>query len=240
MHKNTSLAFGITLIALGVLALIGNVLLKIYGGFFITGMRAWPLIVIGIGLLFCIPPFLYNRQRGLGGLFIPGIPVLVTGVILFITSVTGQWDLWAILWPFEVLGVALGFILAAIFMQVIWLYIPASIIGMNGLVLIFCALTGAWDAWAVLWTIEPLAIGLPLLLIGLIRGIDGIKLAGIILCGFAGLAFAGMSAALVTNWWITQWIGPLLVVSLGALIIASSMIKRPGKDNNTPPSKEQG
>jgi hypothetical protein len=30
-------------------------------------------------------------------------------------------------------------------------------------VLQFCALTGLWNAWAVLWTVEPLSVGLSLL-----------------------------------------------------------------------------
>ena len=52
---------------------------------------------------------------------------------------TGNWSLWAYLWPLEVISVAAGFILMAIFLKVPWLMIPASIIGLTGLVLQFCA-----------------------------------------------------------------------------------------------------
>ena len=104
---------------------------------------------------------------------------------------------------------AAAFVLMAIFLKVPWLMIPASIIGFTGLVLQFCAATGWWSSWAVLWTVEPFAVGLPLLLIGLSRKIEGVKLAGIILCGLAGLGFAAMSTVLVTSLWITRLIGPV-------------------------------
>jgi hypothetical protein len=228
MHKKTSLLFGLTLIALAVLALAANLLADLPGLQFVhTGMNTWPLIVIGAGLLFCIPPFLFRKQAGLGGLFIPGIPVLVTGGLLFAASVTGNWGLWAFWWPLEVIGVALGFVMAAIFLRVVWLMVPASIVGLIGLVLQFCALTGQWSAWAVLWTVVPFSVGLPLLLIGMSQKSDGVKLAGIILCGFAGLAFAAMSAFLATAPLVVRMVGPIVILALGALLIVSALVRKP-------------
>ena len=210
MQKKASLLIGVTLIVLGILALAGNLLIRVAGNGILLGFRAWPIFVVGAGLLFCIPPFLFPRQRGLSGLFVPGIPTLTTGVLLFIASVTGYWSIWSYLWPLEVLSVAAAFVLMAVFLKVPWLMIPASILGFTGLVLQFCAATGWWSSWAVLWTVEPFAVGLPLLLIGIARKIEGVKLAGIILCGLAGLAFAAMSSFLVTSLWITRLIGPAL------------------------------
>ena len=169
MQKKASLLIGVTLIVLGILALAGNLLIRAVGGGFMLGFRAWPIFVVGAGLLFCLPPFLFPQQRGLSGLFVPGIPTLITGMLLFVASVTGYWAIWAILWPLEVLSVAAAFVLMAIFLKVPWLMIPASIIGFTGLVLQFCAATGWWSSWAVLWTVEPFAVGLPLLLIGLVQ-----------------------------------------------------------------------
>jgi general stress protein CsbA len=162
----------------------------------------------------------------LSGLFIPGIPTLTTGIILFIASAAVNWHIWAFLWPLEVISLGLGFVLMAIFLRIPWLMIPASIIGLNGLVLQFCAATGLWNSWAVLWTVEPFAVGLPMLLIGMIRKIEGVRMAGIILCGFAGLAFAAMSALLVTSVWITRLIGPAIVLILGILLVGSAVMKR--------------
>jgi hypothetical protein len=226
MQKNTSLLFGVTLILLGLLALAGNLLLRSVGGGILLGFRAWPIFVVAAGLLFCLPPLIFSKVPGLSGLFIPGIPTLTTGMLLFFASVTGNWHIWATLWPLEVISVGLGFILMAIFLKVPWLLIPASIIGMTGLVLQFCAATGLWSSWAVLWTVEPFAVGLPLLLIGMFKKIEGVKVAGIILCGIAGLSFAAMSALLVTSLWITRLIGPGIILALGILLVLSALITR--------------
>ena len=233
MQKKASLLIGVTLILLGILALAGNLLIRAAGNGLMLGFRAWPIFVVGAGLLFCIPPFLFPRQRGLSGLFVPGIPALTTGVLLFIASVTGYWSIWSYLWPLEVLSVAAAFVLMAIFLKVPWLMIPASIVGFTGLVLQFCAATGWWSSWAVLWTVEPFAVGLPLLLIGIAKKIEGVKLAGIILCGLAGLAFAAMSSLLVTSLWITRLIGPALVLGLGIILVVSALGRR-SADNGTP------
>jgi hypothetical protein len=238
MQKKASLLIGVTLIALGVLALAGNLLIRANGIGFLLGFRAWPIFVVGAGLLFCLPPFIFPKQRGLSGLFMPGIPTLTTGMLLFVASVTGNWSIWAYLWPLEVISVAIGFILMAIFLKVPWLMIPASIVGLTGLVLQFCAITGWWSSWAVLWTVEPLAVGLPLLVIGLVKKIEGVKLAGIILCGLAGLAFAAMSTVLVTSLWITRLIGPALVLGLGALLVVSALMK-PSPEKTEKPVEDQ-
>lgn len=223
MQKQASLLFGLTLILLGVLALAGNLLMD---SVFHADFRAWPIFVVGVGLLFCIPPFIFTQVRGLGGLFIPGMPVLATGILLFITSMADDWSLWGILWPFEVISLALGFLLAAIFLRVVWLTIPASIIGFTGLALLFCAITGRWDSWAVLWTVVPFSVGLPLLLIGIAKKLDGVKLAGLILTGVAGALFAALSTFLVTSWWVTRLVGPAIVIGLGGLMIISALTKR--------------
>lgn len=226
MQKKASLLIGVTLIALGVLALIANLLIRAAGAGALLGFRAWPILVVGAGILFCLPPFLFPQQRGLSGLFVPGLPTLITGLILFIASLSGHWSIWASLWPLEVLSVAVALALMAAFLRVPWLMIPASVVGMTGLVLQFCAVTGYWSSWAVLWTVEPFSVGLPLLVIGLAKRIEGVKLAGIILCGLAGVAFAGMSSFLVTSLWITRLIGPALVLGLGILLVVMALGKR--------------
>ncbi len=241
MQNKASLLIGVTLIVLGVLALAGNLLIRAVGTEFMLGFHVWPIFVVGTGLLFCLPPFLFLSRRGLSGLFFPGIPTLTTGLLLFIASVTGYWAIWSYLWPLEVLSLSVAFILMAIFLKVPWLMIPASIIGFTGLVLQFCAATGWWSSWAVLWTVEPFAVGLPLLLIGLARKIEGVKLAGIILCGLAGLGFAAMSTVLVTSLWITRLIGPVVVLVLGMLLVVSAMTKRSqekGENRSDEPAEE--
>jgi hypothetical protein len=164
MNKRFSILLGAVLIVMGGLMLLFNLALPMLG---ISGWRwgvwrLWPMFVIGVGLLFVLTPLLVRGKRGLGGLFIPGMPTLVTGGILLFTSAFDVWGAWEWLWPLEVLAVAVGFLFASIYMRNIWLLIPAIIVGANGLLMQFCALTGWWSVWAVLWTIEPLAVGVAL------------------------------------------------------------------------------
>ena len=234
MQKQASLLFGVTLVLLGLLALAGNLVMRLAGGDLSLGFRAWPIFVIGIGLLFCIPPFIFTKVRGLGGLFIPGLPVLTTGMLLFVASIFDRWSIWSHWWALEVIGVALGFVMAAIFLRVIWLYIPASIVGLTGLVLLFCSLTGLWASWAVLWTVVPFSVGLPLLIIGMREKIDGVRVAGVILVGFAGVAFAAMSSILAALGWTTTLVGPVIVLLLGVYLVAASLVRRSQKDAPAP------
>jgi hypothetical protein len=223
MQKQASLLFGLTLIVLGVLALAGNLYMQ---NALDSDFRAWPLFVVGAGLLFCIAPILFRHLRGLGGLYIPGIPVLVTGGLLYAASIGNNWGLWGQWWPLEVIALGLGFLLAAIFLQVIWLIIPAFVVGLTGLALLFCALSGQWVAWAVLWTIVPLSVGLPLLIIGLLKRLDGVRLAGLILSGIAGVLFAALSTLLANAGWAGRLAGPVIIIVLGGVMLVSALAKR--------------
>ena len=230
MQKLLTSLMGIALIGLGVLALAGDLLLSalgvhLYGWEF---WRLWPLFVVAAGLLLVLPPILSPRNRGLGALFIPGMPVLITGGILLVSSLFHWWNLWGLLWPLEVLSLAAGFILAAIFTHVVWFGLPAILIGLNGLVLAFCTLTGLWSWWAVLWTVEPLAVGLCLLLVALATRSMVVGVVSSVFCGFAGVAFFGMTALLSFAGLFLQLAGPVFVILSGiVLLVASFMPRRP-------------
>jgi hypothetical protein len=210
---------------LGVLSLATD------GGLWLIGfhplrfaLRFWPALVVAAGLAFCVPPFLYRGRPGLGGLFIPGVPVLTTGLILLLASVLHVWGIWAWLWPMEVLAVAGGFLAAGLYMRNIWLGIPACIIGLNGLLFQFCAITGLWGWWSVLWTMEPLAVGLPLLAIGLLHRTSGLVLAGTILCAASAVLFALM-LTIVGGGWPLLLLGPMLLVLAGVALLGWGLIR---------------
>ena len=231
MDKRMSVLAGVALISLGVLSMAFTAGLPIFGwGLFAIG-RFWPLTVISIGLAFVLPPLFFRQRRGLGGLFIPGMPILTTGGILLFTSVLNWWSAWSWLWPLEVLSVAAGFVLAAIHMRVIWLLIPAIIVGANGLLFQFCAITGLWDVWAVMWTIEPLSVGLSLLLIGARKRRSGLMSAGLILCLVGGVGLIGMAALLSASWlwfgwsWLFRWIGPAVLILAGGLLLFVGLMR---------------
>ena len=220
VERSLSLIFGLALVAIGILSLLGNTLLTT------QAWRLWPLTVVVAGIALTIPGFFGLKQRGFGSFFIPGIPVLTTGGILMVASLFDHWSVWELAWPLEVLGLAMGFALAAIFMRVAGLAIPAVIIGVNGLMLAFCNLTGLWEAWAILWPIEPLSIGLGLLVVGVAKRSSGAKLAGLILIGIAGAGFFIASFISVLNGTLLRFAAPGLLILTGSILVMAQWLKR--------------
>jgi len=229
MNKQLSIVLSIILIMVGLLTLAFSLVGPVLG---FRVWQLWPLIVVAAGALFVLPPLLVRGKRGLGGLFIPGMPILTTGMILLFASVFRTWDAWSWLWPQEVLAVALGFLFAAIYMRNVWLLVPAIIIGANGVLMQFCAITGLWSVWAVLWAIEPLSVGLALLAVYGKRRSAGLLVAGLTLCALAVLGAVGSIAivslsALFPVWWLWKWVGPVTVILVGVGLLVWSLIRRP-------------
>jgi hypothetical protein len=227
MNKQASFSVGVILILMGILALIFTLAMPMlelkvwsWGAWWL-----WPLAVVGLGAFFVLPPFLVRGRRALGALFIPGMPILTTGAILLFASAFDLWSAWKWLWPLEVLALAQGFLFATIYTRVIWLAIPAIIVGANGLVLQFCALTGLWETWAVLWPIEPLSVGLSLLVVSAKRRWSGLFVAGLIVCGLAGLGLVGMSIIL-SAWWPVSLLGSSILTLVGFLLLLWEVINR--------------
>lgn len=225
MSRRSSILAGTALVLMGSLALIftgvGSLL-----GFNLAGFiwRLWPTIVVGVGLLFVIPPFLVRGNRGLGGLFIPGFPVLTTGGLLLLASVLDGWAIWRWLWPMEILSLAMGFLFAAIYMRVIWLIIPAIIIGLNGMAFQFCAITGLWRWWSVLWVVEPLSVGLALLATGVSQRISGLKMAGLILCGVSAVCLLLM-LTILGAWWPIALLMAALLILAGLAVLGWGLVR---------------
>ncbi|MCJ7432933.1 MAG: hypothetical protein MUO77_05540 [Anaerolineales bacterium] len=215
-----TLITGITLVAVGAISLLGNI-------FFSTqSWRLWPIIVVLAGLGLTAPGFFGLSRRGLGAFFIPGLPVLTTGSILLYASLTRHWDVWAVAWPLEILAVAFGFLLSAIFMRAAGLAIPAFIIGLNGLLLGFCAVTGLWQAWAILWPIEPLSVGLGLGVLGIVNKSAGVKLAATILFSIAGLGFFITAFISMFNHTILRFAVPFMLLVTGLLLVGSFFLNQ--------------
>ena len=217
---------GLGLIALGVVALVFTGVLAALGlKLFVFALRFWPVLVVAVGAAFVVPPLRIKGNRGLGGLFIPGIPILVTGGILLLASVFHVWAIWAWLWPMEVLAVAAGFLAAALYMGVIELIIPAAIIGANGMLFQFCMVTGLWGWWSVLWTVEPLSVGVGLAIVGMVRHLPALTRVGLAFCAVAAACFLLM----VTIQIGTGLLGlfpPAVLILAGAAVVAWGLLHR--------------
>lgn len=215
MTKRSSTILGVLLIFLGAQAFVYRAILPIFG--LETGNgRLWPLFVGNVALLLIVGPFLARQRRGLGGLFIPGIPVAVVSGLLLLSSLTNWWGIWDRLWPLVVIALALGFVAAAAWMRNVWLLIPGMIIGVNGLAFLFCSVTGLWQIWAAIWPIEFLSVGLSLLLVNIWQRSEGLAKAGTILSVISGLGFALMS--LVLSGWVSV-IAAVVLVGTGMVLI---------------------
>jgi hypothetical protein len=242
MDKRFSISVGTILILVGALALmltlggpvLGLGLFRLWPfGLVRWGLGwLWPMTVVGLGVLIVLPPFLIRGRRSLGGLFIPGLPILTTGALLLLANSFNWWGVWEWLWPQVILALGLGFLFAAIYARRIWLVVPAIIIGLNGLVLQFCALTGLWEAWAVLWTIEPLSVGLALLAVSAKTRSTGLMVVGLIIVGLAGAALIGMTAilsiaAIWPGWRLFNLLGAVIIVLVGAALLVWGVVRYP-------------
>lgn len=233
MNQRLSIVTGLILITVGLIALIGGVLGAALG---FRLWHLWPLAVIAAGAL-VITPALFNANRTSGKnrrgwLYLLGVPILTTGVILLFASVFQWWAAWSWLWPLEVIAVALGFLLAALTMRVTGLFVPAIIIGANGLILQFCALTGWWGAWAVLWSVEPVAVGLALLALNTRSKSTALMTAGLVLCAIGALGFMQSFAwvsfrSLRPIRWLGRWVMPLFLMVIGGVLVVWNLLNGP-------------
>lgn len=232
MNKRSLNLIGVGLISVGALSLVFNLAVPWLGPMLATWAveLVWPLAVISIGGICLGTPFLRPNRRALGSLsIIFGMLTLATGGILFLANLINDWDIWAWLWPVNVLGLALGFFVAAAYSRSIWLVVPAVIIGMTGLVLQFCAFTGMWATWAVVWPVEPLAVGLALLIVAVKKHSKGLFIAGFSLLGVAGIGWIAVllsAAVLGSKLGLLNLVGPVLFMAGGGVLLAWNVFRR--------------
>jgi hypothetical protein len=235
MRRLFSIFAGLGLVGLGALALAGTwyfPTLEIRLGYLGAENlgQLWPIAIVGVGLaLALVPAVVWRRWAGM--FFIPALPILTTGGILLVASLARWWHIWHWAWPLEVLSLAAGCLCATLYARLIWLAIPAIFIGLNGLVLQFCALTGVWGAWAVLWPVEFLAVGLTLLIVGFHARSGAVLVLGLMLCGLSGAAVGGMLTLVSGQAHLASLVGASSLIFLGVVLLAWSLVslRRPSK-----------
>lgn len=97
MRNRSSLTTGLMLIFFGIIFLLNQVV-----------PHSWPILIIGLGAAFFIAGFWLRY----GGLMIPGMLNLVTGVILFYQAYRQDWASWFYLWPLIPAALGAGMILS--------------------------------------------------------------------------------------------------------------------------------
>jgi len=228
MDRKQLLSLGAVLIGAGVIGLASS----IFGWVFDFSIwQLWPVTVVAAGLLLTAPAVFVRNKRGMAVFYILGLPAITTGLILLWSSVFRWWDIWSVLWPLEVISVAIGCVLAAIKAKANWLLVPAIIIGANGAILQFCAITGWWGSWAVLWAVEPIAVGISLLTLNAKKASRALMTVGLVFCAVGtvgllqGLAFASLSV-LRPLWWLWRWVAPGTVILLGIVLLVGGLSRK--------------
>lgn len=100
-----SLTAGVFLIGFGLLALAS----QLFRGFDFW-RTFWPLILIGIGIVFFAAMFASGRSGG--GLAIPGAIFTGIGLLMFFQNITGHWESWAYGWTVILMSVGVGIYLS--------------------------------------------------------------------------------------------------------------------------------
>jgi hypothetical protein len=171
------------------------------------------------------------------GAFYVGVLLIVFGGLFLLTELAsgllapfGIELGWKTAWPFIILFVGLAFWLPIFIWwdkheQLAGLAIPATIVTTNGLLLLYQNTSGDWDSWAYLWTLEPLAVAMGLLILYFLGHRDrGLLLAVGIVGGIAMVFFTIFASAFGGG--ILGVLGPIVLIAIGLMVMLGGL-KRP-------------
>ncbi|MFQ5921239.1 MAG: hypothetical protein ACE5M4_00200 [Anaerolineales bacterium] len=101
---------GLLLIATGLVFFVANLLPGIDLG------SMWPGLFYAVGLALLLPPWILpSHRQALAGLIIPGMLLIVLGVIFTYLVITDDWQSWAYIWALIPASVGTGLWIAARF-----------------------------------------------------------------------------------------------------------------------------
>jgi hypothetical protein len=109
MRNRESIALGVILVLAGTIFLAYQILPESVRSLF-DGWFSWPLIIVGVGLLFLIAAVATQT----GGLAFPGSIVSGIGLIMYWQNATNNWDSWAYVWTLIPGFVGIGTVLSSV------------------------------------------------------------------------------------------------------------------------------
>ena len=107
MEKRKSIIGGIILISVGVLILLAQLIPGL--GAILDFGQLWPLILVGIGVLFIFSAFFGNPDLAIPGSILTGL-----GAIFYYQNITGNWGSWAFVWTLIPGFVGIGMVLTGL------------------------------------------------------------------------------------------------------------------------------
>ena len=155
--RRSSLTLGIILILLGAFFLT----FQLFPGLsqWINWSTSWPLMIVGIGLVFLVSAI----TSGASGLAIPGTIISGIGGLLWWQALTDKWDSWAYTWALIPGFVGVGIILAGLLSG----KIRGAITGGGWLIMIslimfflFGSFLGGMEFFGAYWPILLIILGL--------------------------------------------------------------------------------
>jgi hypothetical protein len=167
-------------------------------------------------------------MRNRGALYLGILLLAFGGFFLFVETATELFSFlgfhfgWAAAWPLIIILVGLAFWLPIF----VWwerrehlggLAIPATIITANGLILLYQNISGDWGSWAYAWALEPLAVGMGLLVFYLLGNRAQGLLVGAGIVSGIGLLFFVIFASAFGG--LFRLLGPVALILMGILII---------------------
>ena len=164
--RRSSLAFGIILILLGAAFLAYQLIPGLQ--ILVDWGQAWPLIIVGIGVVLLLMAVLAAAP----GLAVPATIVSGIGGLLWWQNATGNWETWSFAWSLIPGFVGVGIILSGLLSG----RIRESLIGGGWMVLIslilffiFGSFLGGLELFGAYWPILLIGLGLLMLIGPLLR-----------------------------------------------------------------------
>ncbi|MCL5996034.1 MAG: hypothetical protein M1546_08255 [Chloroflexi bacterium] len=164
--RRSSLAFGIILILLGAAFLAYQLVPGLQ--ILVDWGQAWPLIIVGIGVVLLLMAVLAATP----GLAVPATIVCGVGGLLWWQNVTGHWETWSFAWSLIPGFIGVGIILSGLLSG----RVRESLIGGSWMVLIslilffiFGSFLGGLELFGAYWPILLIGLGLLMLIGPLLR-----------------------------------------------------------------------